>query len=55
MLAPVLLAAALAGAYLVWEPPSADLAAQTFRADLFAAHGFLIWNNDCYAGHYLPG
>jgi hypothetical protein len=55
MLAPVLLAAALAGAYLVWEPPSADLAAQTFRADLFAAHGFLIWNNDWYAGHYLPG
>src|SRR5438093_8096522 len=55
MLAPICLAAALAGAYLVWEPSSADLAAQTFRADLFAAHGFAIWNNDWYGGHYLPG
>lgn len=48
-------AALLAIAYLVLRPPSADLAAQTFRADLFAAHGLLIWNNDWYAGHYLPG
>lgn len=55
MLAPVLLAAALAGVYLAWAPPSADLAAQTFRSDIFAAHGFAIWNNDWYGGHYLPG
>jgi hypothetical protein len=53
--APVLLAAALAGVYLIWEPPSTDLAAQVFRADLFADHGFLVWSNDWYAGHYLPG
>jgi hypothetical protein len=45
----------LAIAYLVLRPPSADLAAQTFRSDVFAAHGFLIWNNDWYGGHYLPG
>jgi hypothetical protein len=55
LIAPVLLAAALAGVYLVWEPPSTDLAAQVFRADLFADHGFLVWSNDWYAGHYLPG
>ncbi len=48
-------AALLALLYLLLEPSSADLAAQTFRSDLFAAHGFLIWNNYWYAGHYLPG
>ena len=40
---------------IVAPSPSADLAAQTFRADLFASHGFLIWNDYWYAGHYLPG
>jgi hypothetical protein len=49
------LSAALAVAYLAWQPPSADLSAQFFRADEFSAHGFLIWNNAWYAGHYLAG
>jgi hypothetical protein len=48
-------AAALALVYLIARPPSPDLAAQVFRADLFADHGFLIWNNYWYGGHYLPG
>src|SRR5947207_13559755 len=48
-------AAVLALAYLITQPPSADFAAQAFRSDLFADHGFLIWNNYWYAGHYLPG
>jgi hypothetical protein len=48
-------AAVLALAYLIAQPPSADFAAQAFRADLFSDRGFLIWNNDWYAGHYLPG
>jgi hypothetical protein len=48
-------AAALALVYLIARPPSPDLAAQAFRGDLFAEHGFLIWNNDWYGGHYLPG
>src|SRR5947207_1024336 len=48
-------AAVLALAYLIAQPPSADFAAQAFRSDLFADHGFLIWNNYWYAGHYLPG
>jgi hypothetical protein len=51
----MLAAAVLAAAYLIASPASADLAAQTFRADLFADHGFLIWNNFWYSGHYLPG
>ncbi len=51
----MLAAAVLAVAYLIWAPPTADLAAQTFRADLFSQHGFLIWNDYWYSGHYLPG
>ena len=53
MLRPTLLAAALAAVYLIWAPASQDLAAATFRADLFADHGFAIWNNAWYDGHYL--
>ena len=53
-LAPGMLAAALLGLlYLVLEPSSADLAAQTFRSDLFADHGFLLWSDYWYGGHYL--
>src|SRR5262245_37038390 len=48
-------AALVALLYLVFEPSSADLAAQAFRSDLFSAHGFLIWNDYWYSGHYLPG
>lgn len=51
----MLVAAVLAVAYLVVAPSPADLAAQTFRADLFADHGFLLWNNLWYSGHSLPG
>ncbi len=51
--AGIVLAAAGAIAYLVVQPSSLDLAAQAFRADLFDAHGFLIWDNYWYGGHYL--
>lgn len=50
--APVLLAAL---AYVALRPPSVDLAAQLFRTELFASHGFLAWNNYWYGGHYLLG
>lgn len=50
--APVLFAAL---AYMVLRPPSVDLAAQLFRCELFASHGFLAWNNYWYGGHYLLG
>ena len=53
VLASTLLAAAIAIVYLIWAPSSQDLAAATFRADLFSDHGFAIWNNAWYSGHYL--
>jgi hypothetical protein len=51
--AGVALAAAGAIAYLIVEPSSLDLAAQAFRVDLFDSHGFLLWNDYWYGGHYL--
>ncbi len=38
-------------------PPAADLAAATYRSDLFARVGFALRDNGWYAihGHYLPG
>jgi hypothetical protein len=44
-----------AALYVVVEPPSADLAAQEYRAHLFADAGFTLWNNGWYAGHHTPG
>jgi hypothetical protein len=51
----VIAAAVLATVYLILQPSSVDLAAQTFRADLFDSKGLLLWNNYWYAGHYLLG
>lgn len=48
-------AALLAAVYLIWAPPSADLAAQTFRTELFEVHGFEVWSNAWYGGIHLPG
>jgi hypothetical protein len=48
-------ATALAIAYLVLDPPSADLAAQVYRTDLFERQGFVLWDNAWYAGHHVPG
>lgn len=45
----------LAAVYLIWSPPSADLAAQTFRADLFDSQGFELWSSAWYGGFHLPG
>jgi hypothetical protein len=47
----------LALVYLIVAPPSADLAAATYRSDLFARVGFTTWDTGWYAthGHYLPG
>jgi hypothetical protein len=44
-------AALLAVAYLLATPPSADLAAQEYRADL----GLVLWDNGWYGGHHMPG
>jgi hypothetical protein len=53
VLAPTLLAAALAAAYLAWAPPSQDLAAATFRAEFFERNGFESFNELWYSGHNL--
>jgi hypothetical protein len=45
----------LAALYLVLQPPSGDLAAATYRGDLFARVGFTLWDGGWYGGHYLPG
>lgn len=51
----VLLACVLVGAWLVLDPRSPDLAAQTYRAALFAREGMSVWDNNWYGGHHLPG
>jgi hypothetical protein len=50
----IALAAILASVYLLLSPPSGDLAAATYRSNLFADAGFTVWDNGWYAGHSLP-
>ena len=54
-LAPTLVAAVLAAAYVVISPPTPDLAAHLFRAQLFRAEGFGLWDNWWYSGHEIVG
>ncbi len=42
-------------AYLIVQPPSGDLAAATYRGEVFAHAGLTLWDNGWYGGHYLPG
>lgn len=51
----LLLACVLVGAWLLVDPRSPDLAAQSYRETLFARYGFTLWDNYWYAGHHLPG
>ncbi len=46
--------AALAVVYLILAPSSPDLAAASYRSNLFAEHGFALWDNSWYGGHHLP-
>jgi hypothetical protein len=45
----------LTSAYLIVQPPSGDLAAATYRGEVFARAGLTLWDNGWYGGHYLPG
>jgi hypothetical protein len=45
----------LAGLWLLLGPPTPDLAAQVYRADLFHRIGFAVWDASWYAGHHMPG
>jgi hypothetical protein len=47
----VAVAGVLAGWLFGWQGP--DWAAQTYRADLFRTHGWLLWDNGWYGGHYI--
>jgi hypothetical protein len=49
------LAALLSIAYLLWQPQPLDLSAQVFRADLWADHGWVIYDTSWYSGHTIPG
>jgi hypothetical protein len=55
LLAPTLVAAAFAAAYVIASPPSLDLADHLFRAQLFRDEGFGLWNNFWYSGHHIVG
>jgi hypothetical protein len=47
------IAAALALVYVILAPPSGDLAAASYRSDLFAHAGLTLWDNSWYGGHHL--
>ncbi|CAB4912966.1 unannotated protein [freshwater metagenome] len=49
------LTALLAVVWLIVDPPTPDLAAHQYRADVFRTAHALIWEQGWYAGHHLPG
>ncbi|HUB76215.1 MAG TPA: hypothetical protein VL977_04115, partial [Solirubrobacteraceae bacterium] len=51
---PWTITAACAIGYLIAAPASPDLAAASYRSDLFARAGFTLWDNSWYGGHHLP-
>ena len=54
-LAPALTAGVLAAAYVIVTPPTQDLAAHLFRAQLFRQEGLGLWNGYWYGGHHILG
>ena len=40
---------------VLFSTASTDFAAQTFRADLWSEHGWVLWNPAWYSGHLVPG
>jgi hypothetical protein len=42
----------LAAALAWFGPPGSDMAAHAYQRALFLEHGFSLWNNYWYAGHY---
>jgi hypothetical protein len=47
------LTALLSVAYLILAPASPDLAAASYRSNLFSRVGFTLWDNSWYGGHHL--
>ncbi len=46
--------AAMGLVYVITAPSSADLAAASYRSNLFGRAGFTLWDNGWYGGHHLP-
>ncbi len=46
--------AVLGVVYVITAPSSADLAAASYRSNLFGRAGFTLWDNGWYGGHHLP-
>ena len=55
VLLAVAISAAASALYLAWQPQTLDLAAQTFRADLWDRYGWVLYNDAWYSGHLVPG
>jgi hypothetical protein len=53
-LAPLAAAVLVAAVWLVVRPHTVDMAAHTFRAELFGQEGFTIWDGLWYGGHHTP-
>src|SRR5436190_2199951 len=49
---PLAIVSAVCIAYLALDLLPVDLAASTYRANLFADHGLTLWNGNWYGGHY---
>jgi hypothetical protein len=47
------LTAVLGVVYLIVAPASPDLAAASYRSNLFSTAGFTLWDNSWYGGHHL--
>ena len=45
--------AAFVALWVLLNLPSDDLAGAVYRADLFSADGYLLWDNGWYAGHHM--
>ena len=52
--APIAVALLFSAVYLAWQPRTVDMAAHTYRAELFGREGFAIWNGQWYGGHHTP-
>lgn len=50
---PWTITAAFGLVYVILALPSSDLAAASYRSDLFSRVGFTLWDNSWYAGHHL--
>ncbi len=51
----LLVVVCLALAWLIVAPDSPDLAAQAYRSYLFTHFGMLVWDDNWYGGHHIPG